>query len=67
MPRSFSQFTPAELMFLRAITIALWGRSVADAHRARTSGRRQEWSRADSNAARYERCITWIDRARRES
>lgn len=67
MARSFSQFTPAELMFLRAITIRLWGCSVTDAHRARSSGRRQDWSRADSNAARYERCITWIDRARRES
>lgn len=63
MSRSFSQFSADQLAALRATTIRLWRASRGGSHFARIDRRTEDQSRADSDAARYERGLRWIERA----
>ncbi len=63
MSRSFSQFSFGQLCLLRAVTGILMNLSRFEAGRARAERRTQDQSRADSDAARYERGLRWIERA----
>lgn len=63
MSRSFLQFSPAELDLLHRVTAHLLG--ICRLHEIHARRRGKPHGQHDSDAARYERGLRWIERAMR--